>query len=437
MKIIDIFILSLRNLLRRKLRTFLTMLSVMIGTSSIVLMLSLGFAISKNNKDFIETMGDLTTINVYNSDKAIFEEKEIESKTSNKNKLNDQTIKKISEISNVKAVLPKLDVPNIVFISGKAQGWSQLIGVDPGKLEEFGIKIEEGRHLKSGDKLSLIFTKIEFGSTNGREYIPKEINPFKDRVIMRLGYKDEGFNPEGKSHKTYIDYKPQFVGKIATKNDFAMPIVYINIDTAKEIYIDNHRIMNHTQKKKIRKDMIEYTGVDVKVTDIQYVREVQKEIDELGFRTSSLVEISEGADKENRNIQTILGGIGAVALVVAAIGIANTMIMSIYERSKEIGVMKVIGASISNIRNIFLFEAGLIGFSGGLLGIILSIFVSNFLNSQFGNIDGFGQSTISFIPNWLLFTASIFSAFIGIISGYFPAVKATKISAIEAIRTNG
>ena len=80
-------------------------------------------------------------------------------------------------------------------------------------------------------------------------------------------------------------------------------------------------------------------------------------------------------------IQGILGGIGAISLLVAALGITNTMIMSIYERTKEIGIMKVIGANLEDIRKMFLLEAGMIGFIGGVAGIIISYILSLLMNT--------------------------------------------------------
>ena len=79
--------------------------------------------------------------------------------------------------------------------------------------------------------------------------------------------------------------------------------------------------------------------------------------------------------EQSRNIQLVLGGIGAVSLFVAAIGIANTMMMSIYERTKEIGIIKVLGCALQNIREMFLMEAGFIGFLGGVIGVVLSYII--------------------------------------------------------------
>jgi ABC-type antimicrobial peptide transport system permease subunit len=135
----------------------------------------------------------------------------------------------------------------------------------------------------------------------------------------------------------------------------------------------------------------------------------------------------------------VLGGIGSISLIVAAIGIANTMVMSIYERTREIGVMKVIGASVSDVRRIFLTEASLIGLLGGVLGIALSIGISQLLNYIFRSTEAGirlgADAVISIIPIWLIALSLIFSSLIGLMAGYFPAKRATKLSAIEAIKT--
>ena len=143
----------------------------------------------------------------------------------------------------------------------------------------------------------------------------------------------------------------------------------------------------------------------------------------------------------SNTLQLILGGIGAVSLLVSAIGIANTMIMSIYERTKEIGVMKVLGCIVTDIRKLFLFEAGIIGFLGGCLGLALSFAISFVLNKyapEIGEQLGISSgSDISVIPLWLALAALAFSIVIGMVSGLYPAVKATKIKAIEAMRNAG
>ena len=118
------------------------------------------------------------------------------------------------------------------------------------------------------------------------------------------------------------------------------------------------------------------------------------------------------------------------------------MIMSIYERTREIGVMKVLGCFIGNIRAIFLMEAGMIGLLGGVIGTVISYAISfvmnTFLGGAISQVMGFGMSgeggEISIIPLWLVLLALGFSTVIGLISGYYPANRAVKISALEAIK---
>jgi len=148
----------------------------------------------------------------------------------------------------------------------------------------------------------------------------------------------------------------------------------------------------------------------------------------------------EGIEKMSKTIQAILGGIGSITLLVAALGIINTMIMSIYERTREIGIMKVIGASFFDVRMLFLTEAGLIGLMGGIFGLGLSYGASRIIN-HFGS--GFinrgmppGEITnsLSVIPLWLTLFALGFSILIGVVAGLYPADRAVRLSPISAIR---
>ena len=166
------------------------------------------------------------------------------------------------------------------------------------------------------------------------------------------------------------------------------------------------------------------------------VKEVQQAINEMGYQADSMIEGIENQQKQANMIQAVLGGIGAVSLFVAAIGIANTMMMSIYERTKEIGVMKVLGCDMGSIRNMFLVESGFIGLVGGLAGIGLSYGISYLIN----NIQGIGQTMsgmdgdISRIPVWLVGLAISFAIVVGMGAGFMPAMRAMQLSPLAAIR---
>ena len=133
-------------------------------------------------------------------------------------------------------------------------------------------------------------------------------------------------------------------------------------------------------------------------------------------------------------IQMVLGGIGAVSLFVAAIGITNTMMMSIYERTKEIGIIKVLGCDLRNIRSMFLLEAGFIGFFGGLIGLILSEIISIVINVVAKGASEGAYAQLSFIPLWLVLISLLFAVLVGMAAGFFPALRAMQLSPLAAIR---
>lgn len=191
---------------------------------------------------------------------------------------------------------------------------------------------------------------------------------------------------------------------------------------------------------------VPYGAVLVKVTDISQVEGVETAIKALGYNTESMESIRKPMEKEAHQKQMMLGGLGAISLLVAALGITNTMIMSISERTREIGIMKALGCRVRDIRALFLSEAGAIGLIGGLMGCIISFLTSvviNFVslgtpslaNLWSAVVGGTGINRVSVIPAWLLLFAIVFSIFIGLGSGYYPANKAVQIPALEAIKS--
>jgi ABC-type antimicrobial peptide transport system permease subunit len=224
------------------------------------------------------------------------------------------------------------------------------------------------------------------------------------------------------------------------------------------VYVD-YRILTEIIKEVEKVDRTKasesrvgkYDYIRIKVTDMHTAELIQQRLfEEEGIVMNSyLAEYRDGLKETQRTTQMLLGGIGAISLFVAAIGIANTMFMSIYERTKEIGVMKVLGCPLHGIQSMFLFEASIIGFCGGLFGSALSVAASTAMNriesirTALSNMGGTGnmyyspqveQGDMSVIPLWLIVVAIIFSTVVGLVSGYFPARRATKISALEAIR---
>ncbi|HCP15061.1 MAG TPA: peptide ABC transporter permease, partial [Peptococcaceae bacterium] len=189
------------------------------------------------------------------------------------------------------------------------------------------------------------------------------------------------------------------------------------------------------------RDPEDYDQIMIRCQDVAAARIVATDLRDQGYNIYAMADYMEGVEKQSLIIQAVLGGIGAITLLVASIGIANTMVMSIYERTREIGVMKVIGASVYDVRMMFLMEAGLIGVTGGVLGLGCSYGLSTIINHFSGGLLGGGMAgpgetamEISVIPPWLALFALIFAFMIGIVAGWYPARRAAKLSPITAIR---
>ena len=179
-----------------------------------------------------------------------------------------------------------------------------------------------------------------------------------------------------------------------------------------------------------------YDQVVVHAQNIKDVPGIEAQIKMSGYQTTSF---------EQTRKELALGGIGAVSFLVAAIGIANTMIMSVSERTREIGIMKALGCYVNDIRTMFLCEAGAIGLVGGLIACLISALGSLSINLlSFGGFSmenvgkaimgGDDVSRISVIPWWLFVVAVLFSILVGILAGLGPANKAVKIPALDAIK---
>jgi ABC-type antimicrobial peptide transport system permease subunit len=185
-----------------------------------------------------------------------------------------------------------------------------------------------------------------------------------------------------------------------------------------------------------------YTQAVVKVKDMDAVSKVFEDIKALGYEAYSPIQMIDEMKKQSAGLRQILGGIGAMALLIAAIGITNTMYMSIYERTREIGIIKVIGARLADIRRLFMVEAAWIGIFGGITGVIFSWAASLFLNNSNINImggnqmwgpDGVTRLPISYIPLWLMAAAFGFAIAAALIAGFFPARRAMRLSVMKAL----
>lgn len=462
MKISDLFSLGIKNLWRRKLRTFLTILGVVIGATSIVVMLSLGLAQSKQIENMIKQSNGLTTINVSPTQ---WYDPSSGGKPPRKGIINKAVIKAMTGIEHVTGVIYADTLKGAARIStGKYSVGGQLKGFEENALDKMKIKVKDGGRIYTDASPSLkeveviVSDKIadmlyEEKSMGGGMYKPIEIDPMKAKFKLEIGngvYGRQNLFPQGgeegnQNKKEVIRLKVVGVFEASGTSSYNNPIITSPNNIAKLQDRANKISMTSEEYKKTKSKNKEkyYDSVTVYVDNMNNIDNTIQEIQKLDLNAYSDANFIKEMKKSTKTSQAILAGIGSISLIVAAIGITNTMVMSIYERTREIGVMKVIGASVKDIRNLFLLEAGMIGMGGGIVGVALSYLVSYIMN-QIVAKSGFGGGylsmggnsiTISIIPIWLAVSALVFSFLIGVITGYYPAKRATKLSAIEAIRT--
>jgi len=180
-----------------------------------------------------------------------------------------------------------------------------------------------------------------------------------------------------------------------------------------------------------------YNSLIVKVQHAQGAQDIEDQIKKKGFFAFSLNDALQGAKRAFIILDIVLSLIGSIALAVSSLGIVNTMVMSILERTREIGIMKAIGGSDGDIRKIFLIEASAIGFLGGLSGVVLGWIVGRIVN--FGaNIyiqqQGGTPGNLFSLPFWLIGGALAFSITISLIAGSYPAARAARLDPIRALR---
>lgn len=174
------------------------------------------------------------------------------------------------------------------------------------------------------------------------------------------------------------------------------------------------------------------------LVDNQYsLPEVRNQIETLGFRTSSTVDTVKQIEKLFTNLRLLLGLLGMIALSVAVLGMFNTLTVSLLERTREIGGMKAMGMLSSEVKDLLLAEAMIMGFSGGLVGLGLGICIGKLASvaiSSVAIIKGEGFLNLTYLPYIFTFFIVVSSFFVGIITGIYPAKRATKISALDALR---
>jgi len=417
MKISKSFQLALNILLHSKLRSWLTIIGIVIGVAAIVAIVSIGQGAQASVQAQLGNLGaDIITVSPGASRAGAGNFGRIEGGSTGTISKNNLTDKDLSIIKSQEGVLfADGIVSGRVTMTYLSQTTNVNVqGVDPFAWQNMAPSdLAAGRYLQSGDTNSIVVG-----------------DAIANRMFKQPLPVNREVNIEGKVFKV--------VGVLAASSGFGGS--------------DNQIVMPVEQARDVIPDINKqnYNTISVKVADAAAINDITNAIDarlltlhHVTNRTRDFTITNSQATQQRlagvtQTLTIFLGAIAAVSLIVGAVGIANTMFTSVLEKTKDIGIMKAIGATNKDIMAIFLLNAGLVGFVGGLLGIIFGALISYVIpaiGARIGiSLPGARGSLKTVIPPNLLIAALTISVMIGLIAGAIPAYRASRLKPVDALR---
>ncbi len=413
MKITDILQLSTRIFKTNRMRTILTVLGIGVGIGAILFLVSLGYGLQKVILEKIASSDSLLALDIISG-------------TSKELKLDQALIDRLSKNNLVAEVSPLVAYNSLLDINN-FNGGAEAGFVKSSFFKLSGMKLEFGRFFDDKNKNEIIVSTAILKLFNLSEQdVNKGVGDIKITVVIPANNNKSvsatTTSPVGgNGSEVEVELKEllenfKIVGVI--KNDNS-PYIFLNIDN-----IGNFNITEFNQLK-------------VRAKSQKDIGSLRSTIFDMGYGVSSMGETIDQANKIFAVIQMILAAFGVVALVVSAIGMFNTMTISLLQRTREIGIMKAIGAKNKDIKKLFLMEAFLIGTLGGVAGLAIGFAlqaISNILLEILAKSLGGIAMNIFYTPTWFIVLIISFSSIVGILTGVWPAIRASKLNPLDALR---
>ena len=387
MKIISLIKVALKNIISNKLRSCLTMLGLIIGIASVIVLVGIGSGASESVNSQVQGLGtDILTIKISSSDTS----------------LSVAQIEEMVQISNIEAIAPYKAVSSSVSRGTTTSSKASIIATNNNYLGVTNTKLEKGRTLSPIDienKSKVCILGQDIAST-----LFSLIDPIGQKIKI-----------DGDNYTVIGTLQEQ---GSSMGNDMDSTIL-IPLTTAS--YLGTDTSINNVYVKVKEESSIDTTSILLS----NYIRS-NLQISSDYYTVSSQQSTLEAMEEIGSTLSLLLGGIASISLIVGGIGVMNVMLVSVTERTKEIGIRKALGAKKIDILVQFLMEALVLSIIGGSLGVGIGIFIGNVA-------EGLGYTFVNSVPIILLAFSS--SAFIGIIFGIFPSYRAAKLNPIEALRT--
>ena len=406
------------NVGRRKLRSGLASLGVVVGTVTIVLMVSLASGVRWQINRQFETLGlDRLTVNSTGGRRGDFNPFGF---SPQKKLITIQDVKKWKSLSGVDTVVPEVNLPGSVGLGLNWNGTNQSVRLSGGDFRPGMVMFQESPKAVAGS--------LELPETGGI-------------VLSQGAVRTAGISSNDFSRVIGQDVETVLRTSRGETQSYHLRVQGISPDRSPTIQVslaDRVAMKNWWFNATNILEREGYDSATIRAVDVSRANTLSAQLRRDGFQVQSVEVFVTVANRIVTIVTLMFTLIGSIALLVATIGIANTMVMAIYERTREIGILKAMGASRREIRQMFMLEAGFIGMIGGVFGLLIGWLLGLGLNQAIEIISRIREQPVHgkfFLVTPLLAVGAItFATLIGLVAGLLPAQRAAKLDPLEALR---
>jgi putative ABC transport system permease protein len=446
MKLRDMTELAVRNLREAILRNSLTTLGVAVGVASLVAMLSLGVGLQQLASSRLTKSGLFDSIFVTaktNLRGPGAGPPATRAASPKARPLDEDARAELTKLPNVIEVYPQIRFFTEVRFDGKPFA-TVVAGMPESSKQSGAFDGMQGGFFSSPNADEAIL-QIEFA----KELIPQTKDLIGKDLVLRYAERQSLASESGGAARNSGGFSVvpkekhlRIIGVVETEpasgfGGFGSGRLLIPLPVAETLRAAQVNDLRDVLRSGSSTDKPAYASLSVRVKSPSLVDATEKKIKDLGFSAFSLLDASKSLRIFFSVFDLLLGIFGSLALAVATLGIVNTLVMAILERRREIGVLKALGAADGDVKQLFFVEAGVMGLTGGVLGVLLGWMIGQALTLA-TNIYLKRQELpgvqISSVPLWLIAGAIGFAVLVSLIAGLYPASRAAKLNPVDALR---